>query len=218
MKRGILRVLHSSLIIGFLLGIHLLSPPAASTQTKAGELPSASLKPGDMVRITVWRKPELSGEFEIAMDGTIRHPLYRAVDVAGVPLATAESRLSEFLRQYELEPAFVIEPLLRIAIGGEVRQPNAYALPPEVTISQAVARAGGYTERGNPSQVRLIRDGQEIIIDLSRPYDGWGQLPIRSGDQIIVDRRASIFRDYVAPVASIAGAVAAIVNVYLRSR
>ena len=171
----------------------------------------AMLAPGDMVRIEVWRQPELSGEFAIAADGSIRHPLYRDVQVAGVPLTTAEERLRSFLRQFETTPQFVISPLLAVAVGGEVRQPSLYTLPPEVTIAEAVARAGGPTERGRLSRVRLLRDGRELKLDLTQPDAELAQMPIRSGDQILIGRRRDIWRDYIAPAASVTGAVASVV-------
>ena len=53
--------------------------------TAAGQQAPAvfTLKPGDMVRVTVWRKPELSGDFRVLADGSIAHPLYQAINVTG---------------------------------------------------------------------------------------------------------------------------------------
>jgi polysaccharide export outer membrane protein len=198
--------------------IGLFTPPTILAQTKAATPPAITIKPGDVVRVTVWRKPELSGEFEVGADGTIRHPLYQTIEVAGVPLPTAESRLRSFLQQYETNPSFILEPLFRVTVGGEVRMPNVYTLSSEATVAQAVAQAGGFTERSMVRRVRLYRGNQELFVDLTRPDDGLAQQPIRSGDQIVVDRQRSVFREYVAPVASIAGAIAAIVSVYIRTR
>ena len=177
-----------------------------------------ALSPGDAVRITVWRKPELSGEFVVAASGSVSHPLYREVNVVGVPLAAIEERLRAFLTKYEANPQFVVEPLLRVAIGGEVRLPNLYTLAPEVSITQAVALAGGRTEGGRRDRLLLLRENREIIIDLRRPSAEWSRMPIRSGDQIIVERERAVFRDYVAPTISVLGATAAIISVILYNR
>src|SRR3954468_7477285 len=106
-------------------------PPATAT--------AVALNPGDVVRITVWRKPELSGDFVVAVDGTLSHPLYRDVRVIGVPMAAVEIRAREFLTNLEANPQFVVEPLIRVAVGGEVRLPNLYTLRPEPSLAQAVA-------------------------------------------------------------------------------
>lgn len=171
---------------------------------------TAELRPGDAVRIAVWRMPELSGEFEIAGDGTIAHPLYRTVRVTGAGQAELERRVRERLLQFETNPQFVVEPLLRVSVGGEVRQPNLYSLRPEVTVAQAVARAGGLSERGRLDRVHLVRDGVRSTLDLVDPASGGGQLTVRSGDQIYVERRRDVFRELVAPVASVIAAVASV--------
>lgn len=175
----------------------------------------AMLQPGDSLHITVWRMPELSGGFTVAADGTVRHPLYRSVQVAGVPIEEAEERIREFLRIYETDPQVSIDPLLRVAVSGEVRLPNLYALAPEVTLAQAVAIAGP-TERGRLDRVRLLRDGQEYYLDLTDVESDVSQIRIQSGDQLWVERRVSIFRDYIAPAGSITSAVISFINLGLR--
>jgi polysaccharide export outer membrane protein len=194
-------------------------PAIAPAQSSAPRVAPASdaiaLAPGDVVRITVWRKPELSGEFVVTANGTVAHPLYREVQIGGIPLAVAEDRLRTFLAKYEANPQFVIEPLLRVAVGGEVRQPNLYSLRPETSISQAVALAGGPTERGRRDRLRLIRQEREIIVDLRRVDASGAGMPIRSGDQIVVERERAVFRDVIAPTVGVFGAIASIVGVIL---
>jgi polysaccharide biosynthesis/export protein len=178
---------------------------------------SLTLRPGDAVRITVWRKPELSGEFAVAGDGSLTHPLYRALRVTGMPLVAAEGRLRTFLQQFETNPEFVMEPLLHVAVGGEVVRPNLYTLRPETSVADAVALAGGPTDRGRRDRVRLLRAGDEVVLDLTRPRPGVATTPIRSGDQILVDRKRAVFRETIGPIVMVAGAAAAILNVILRA-
>ena len=174
------------------------------------------LAPGDLVRIEVWRQPEFSGDFTIAGNGSIRHPLFREVRVAGIPLAAAEENLRTFLRKFESSPQFVLTPLFTVAVGGEVNEPNLYNLPPELTVAEAIARAGGPTDRGRLDRVRLLRNGRETRLDLTRPDVELARMPLRSGDRIMVSRRANIWREYIAPAASVTAAVASIVNALLR--
>ncbi|HEV8305276.1 MAG TPA: polysaccharide biosynthesis/export family protein [Gemmatimonadales bacterium] len=199
------------------VGALALAPAAAAQAGGPGPRDSLMLRPGDAVRITVWRKPEMSGEFAVAGDGSITHPLYRSLRVTGMPLATAEGRLRTFLQQFETNPEFVMEPLLHVAIGGEVVRPNLYTLRPETSVSDAVALAGGPTDRGRRDRVRLLRDGREIPLDLTRPQAGVAATPIRSGDQILVDRKHAVFRETIGPIITVAGATAAILNVILRN-
>ncbi|HEX2081152.1 MAG TPA: polysaccharide biosynthesis/export family protein [Longimicrobium sp.] len=188
----------------------------AAVPLSAQSAAPAVLRPGDAVRIQVWRQEQLSGEFDIAADSTIAHPLYRDVKAAGVPLPEVEARVGQRLRQFEANPLFVVEPLLRVAVGGEVRNPNLYAVRPEVTVLQAVARAGGLSERGRLDRVHLVRDGVRQTLDLSSPGSGHSLLTVRSGDQIYVERRRDVLRENIAPVASVVGAIAALIRVLIQ--
>jgi polysaccharide export outer membrane protein len=161
----------------------------------------------------VWRQPELSGEFRITADGAIGHPLYQSVDVKNVTLAEATSRIRQYLTQLTNDPQVVIEPLLSVAVGGEVRQPGLYNLPLGTTLSQAVAQAGGGSDQGALKHVRLIRGRRQIVIDLTDTKENQGAMPVRSGDQIFLERRGNTFRDLIGPMASVLGAVAAIISV-----
>jgi len=176
------------------------------------------LAPGDVIRIEIWRQPEFSGDFDIATDGTIRHPLYQQVRVAGIPLSQASVRLRGFLSGFVEDPQFVVTPLVRVAIGGEVRQPNLYNLRPEISITEALAGAGGPTAEGRLDRVHLIRDGAELTLDLTRPDAQHTHEAVQSGDQIIVERRRNVWREYIAPAASITGATAAIISAIVRAR
>src|SRR5689334_23794703 len=118
---------------------------------------SSVLTPGDSVWIIVWRKPDFTGEFGVAADGSIAHPLYRTVTVGGVPLATAEANVRSLLEKFDREPQFVMVPLLRVAVEGEVNRPGMYAVAPKTTIAEAVARAGASTQFGRMDRVRLVR-------------------------------------------------------------
>jgi polysaccharide biosynthesis/export protein VpsN len=192
--------------------VALLSAATAGAQTPE----SQGVAPGDQIRITVWRKPEMSCDCTVGGNGSIVHPLYREVQVVGVPLATVEERLRTFLSRYEQNPQFVIQPLVRIVVGGEVRTPNIYSVPPETTISQAIALAGGPTDRGNLREVKVIRDRNEIKFDISRPDSDAGVLQIRSGDQILVARRGRGAIEFIAPITSSIAAIAAIASILIK--
>lgn len=210
--KNIVRLL-VALVVALPLGAQT-SPLGTSVQPTS-RTADPVLQPGDIVRIAVWQQPAWSGDYEVAADGTVRHPLYRGVRVTGVPLSVAEERMRAFLRRYEETPTFVMQALFQVIVGGEVREPKLYTLPPEVTVSQAVALAGGPTERANLEGVRLLRGGREMILDLTRPESGAAAMPIRSGDQIVVPRRRDVFRDVVIPASSVAGAFVGLLNLIL---
>ena len=198
----------------------LAGASGVAAQTPAPTATVEMLEPGDSIRIQVWRKPEFSGDYLVGPDGTITHPLYRAVRVAGIPLAAAEANVRRFLSEYDQNPQFVIEPLITVSVSGEVPRPAVVAVNPKTTLAQVVARAGGTTQYGKRDQVRVFRtEGSvrgEMFFNLQDPADVVGQSPVRSGDQIVVDRKKSFFKDVLVPVVGLIGSLASIVLVTRR--
>jgi polysaccharide export outer membrane protein len=170
------------------------------------------LRPGDVLRITVWRQPDFSGEYAINPDSTIGHPLLQAVRVGGASLSAVRARLREFLLAYEQNPHFVVEPLYPVVVAGEVRAPALVTMPRGTTIAQAVAKGGGPTERGRLDRVTLVRGGKSYRLNLLSEDQRVAVMPIVSGDQLFVARRSDFnpVRDALGPLASFAAAVAAI--------
>lgn len=198
--------------------IFLCSASLAAELDAQGPAPATdpvTLAPGDSVRVVVWRKPEMSGDFIVGPDGTITHPLYRSVRVGGIPFSTAEVNVRTFLARFEQDPQFVVEPLIRVAVSGEVGRPQVFAVRPETSIAEAVARAGGPNQFGNRSRVRVLRSEpggrlREFSVSLLDPKGSSAATRVHSGDQIVVDRRRSFFRDIFLPGLSVIGSAASV--------
>lgn len=183
----------------------LCAAPAAAQDT------TAAVRASDAIRLSVWRQAEFTGEFPIAPDGTILHPLLSEVRVVGRTREQVREQIRQVLLRYENDPQFVFDYLYRVGVTGEVRLPNLYSLPPETTIGQAVAAAGGVAEFGRLDQVRLMRGGREVLLDLRNPSPEVAEMRIRSGDQIRVTRRGASWRDYVGLAAGLVAAVASVI-------
>lgn len=182
----------------------------AASGPAAAQEPS-SIRPGDVVRLSVWRLPEFTGEYPVAPDGTILHPLLTEVRVVGRSREDVHRQLREVLLRYENDPQLVFDYLYRVSVTGEVRLPGLYSLPPETTLAQAIAAGGGVSERGRLDAVRLLRGGTERILDLRNPSPELAEMRIHSGDQLRVVARGASFRDYLGLGASMVGAVASVV-------
>ena len=193
------------LLLPLVLALCAATPAAAQQDT------TAAVRAADVIRLSVWRLPEFTGDFPIAPDGSILHPLLTEVRVVGRTREQVRQQLREVLTRYENDPQFVFDYLYRVAVTGEVRLPNLYSLPPETTLAQAVAAAGGVSEFGRMHDVRLVRGGRETILDLRDPSPQVMEMRIRSGDQLRVLRRGAGFRDYLGLGAGIVAAVASVV-------
>jgi polysaccharide export outer membrane protein len=204
-----------TLTLSFVLAALTALPTVLVGQAPARSAAPTTLEPGDTIRIVVWRRPEFSGDFVIGQDGTITHPLYRALKMGGVPIPQAEDNLRRFLTQYDQNPQFVMEPLISVAVSGEVSRPAVFAVQPKTSIAEAVARAGGTTQFAKRDRIRIFRlegggSRSELVANLQDPTDPVGQAQVHSGDQIIVDRKTAFFKDVLVPTMSLLGSIASI--------
>lgn len=173
------------------------SLPAGLVGQGGGSIPV--VQPGDRVELLVWQNPDLSGTFTVAMDSSLQHPLYSEVKVAGVPIPVARDRMDVFLRRLQTNPRFSLDPLYRVYVGGAVRDQNQHYLAP-ITVGQAISQAGGSTAPNRTHRVRLVREGNHTVVNLNDSEAAeLLQLPIRSGDQIVVEDRPSFNRTYLQP-------------------
>jgi polysaccharide export outer membrane protein len=189
--------------------------PSLRAQAPASARDQSMLTGGDSIRITVWRRPELSGDFVVAPDGSVTHPLYRTVRVGGVSTGTAETNVRNFLLKFDQDPQFVMEPLFRVAVTGEVNRPQLFAVNPQTSIAEAVARAGGTNQYARRNRVLLLRTDpkgvqQELYVDLQNPEQGLASTPGHSGDQIVVARSKSFVKDFLVPALTVVGSVASV--------
>ena len=186
----------------------LAAAPGRTAAQEPGGAADGGLRAGDVVEVTVWQRDELSGEFTVAPDGSLNHPLYRQIRVTGIPATQIEQRLREFLSAYEANPQVVVQPFYKVAVAGPVMRPDIYNVPPGSTVSEVVTQAGGVLDSGKRDDVRLFRGGQELELDLTETE---GMLtPVRSGDQILVmpDSGESAFRSVVLPILQIGFSIA----------
>jgi protein involved in polysaccharide export with SLBB domain len=152
------------------------------------------LLPGDVVRLRVWREPDLSGEYPVDEFGTVVLPMLGPVAAAArSPGELRELLLGEYSR-YLRNPAIELVFLRRINIMGAVREPGLYQVDPTVTVAGAIAMAGGANLEGRLDRVELIRDGQRLDTHLSAG-SRIADTPLRSGDQLYVPQRGWVSRN-----------------------
>lgn len=131
------------------------------------------LGPGDKVRITVFGEDKLSGEFIVANNGAVAVPLVGEVQAGGLSPEALQGAVQEKL----MSTGMVKSPRVSadvIAyrpyyILGEVAKPGQYAYSVGMTITKAVATAGGFTYRANERVVYITREGttQEVPASLT---------------------------------------------------
>jgi polysaccharide biosynthesis/export protein len=123
----------------------------------------------DVVRVTVWKDPNLSAEASVLPDGTITLPLVGAVPAAGVTASALQAAIAEKLATFTREPVVTVSVIevnsYRFTVSGNVEHPGLFALKTYVTVSQAIALAGGPNRYADTGDVVVVRNGRRISID-----------------------------------------------------
>lgn len=115
---------------------------------------------GDVLRVTVYGDPGLSGSFPIGTDGTIGYPLLGNVAVAGKGIDEVRQTIDAGLREHiaNLSVAVVVEAYAPVFIVGEVQKPGRYEFRPGMIALELFALGGGQKEvlaQGDNAGMRL---------------------------------------------------------------
>lgn len=120
------------------------------------------LGPGDKLRLNVFGEADLSGEFTIDGQGTIRLPLIGQVRAAGYTPPQLEAVIGSALSQgYLKSPRVAVEVATYrpFYIIGAVNRPGQYPYVDHMNALNAVALAGGFTPTAVESVVFIRREG-----------------------------------------------------------
>jgi len=175
------------------------APAAAQLPPPADSMEPLAVRPGDVVRIVVWGHQELSGEFPIDENYNLLYPLIGPINVRSLSVGQLRDRLNTDLAQLFQRPFIAVTPLFRVAVLGEVTRPGLYSADPTLTIFDLIALAGGPTHDANQSKMQLLRGGEDIRISLDAATIARStlrELGVRSGDQVVVPRKAFTFQDW----------------------
>ena len=187
-----------------------LAASAASAQDNSAFV----LRPGDVVKVLVWREKEMSGDFKVDEAGRLILPLIGQRAVTTMPwIVVRDSLLDGYARQLK-NPSVTLTPMRRVLVLGEVAKPGQILLDPTMTFASAVALAGGANMQGDLRRVRIVRDGRTIV--KQAPVDSLiFAADVRSGDQVYVDRLSWFDRNsaFVASAAlSLTGILVSIIR------
>lgn len=166
---------------------------AASPPTSAGPV-DASLRPGDAIRLQIWREPELSGDWVVNESGSVVLPKIGMVRAVDYPPGELEAHILEEYDRYLRNPSIEVILLRRINILGAVRAPGLYPVDPTMSLRDALALAGGVLTNGRQDRVDVVRGETRLSTNVTA-QTRVADLGIRSGDQIYVPERTWFSRN-----------------------
>lgn len=173
------------------------------------------LRPGDRVRLKVWREPDLSGEFEVDEDGIVVFPKVGRLDVQKISTDSLKALLIARYAESLRSPSVEVTVLRKLNVLGAVKNPGLYYVDPTTTVADALALAGGVTPDGKQNSFELVRDGKRLPVELSRD-SRLADSPLQSGDQLRVPERGWVARNPAVVVSAGVTAAALIVAALLR--
>jgi protein involved in polysaccharide export with SLBB domain len=201
--------------------VYLFAPQVSATAQDS--LPAQDsvrgglLSPGDVIKLSVWREPEWSGDFTVSDVGVATFPRLGAVQVTTMTADSLRRFLLDSLGRFLRNPSIEVTPMRRVQVLGAVRTPGLYPVPPTVTIGDVIALAGGATPDGKPDQAILRRQGEELRVKL-RGTTRLADTPIRSGDQIYVPQRSWVSRNAGLVAAGLSATTSLVIALLLSRR
>lgn len=159
---------------------------------------------GDLLEIRVFGAPELSDVTRVSGAGEIVLPLAGTIRVAGESVETAQKQIEQKL----LDGGFLRDPHVNILVKefasqgisvlGEVAKPGIYPLLGSRTLFDAIAAAGGTTNRAGRTVVIAHRGAQtsaETTIVLSKDGKDAAKenVELRPGDTVMVAKAGIVY-------------------------
>src|SRR5690554_2862656 len=162
---------------------------------------------GDEIIIDVWGDSELNVQYKIAPDGHITVPGLGRIQLSGMNVDQAESRIrTQFSTIYSDLDSSEPHTFLAISVGnvrtikvnvmGEVRTPGTYTLSSFSSAFHAMYAAGGTTNIGSLRNIRIFRAGRQAAeIDLYEYLmkgNSMSDITLQDGDIVMVEPFGSL--------------------------
>jgi len=176
----------------------LASVGSLPTNAFSQNQPAYIIGAGDVLEITTWKEPDFSRpEVLVRTDGKITFTLLNDIQAAGLTPMQLKKEIESGLIKYVKKPIVTVtvkDPASqKIYILGEVLHTGEYPLLKDLTVLQAFALAGGFTEWASKKEIMLIRrvDGKEKIYRINyknivKGEDLKQNIHLKANDTVIV--------------------------------
>ncbi len=133
----------------------------ADTASAKGDSNHYVIGPDDMLQITVWREPTLSGALPVRPDGMISLVLIGDLKAAGRTPMQLGQDITDRLKRYVQNPVVTVavtaDTSQRVYLVGEVGKVGPISLSPGMTPLQAISAAGGPSPYANLKHIYILR-------------------------------------------------------------
>jgi polysaccharide export outer membrane protein len=187
------------LFFAFLAAISFASgqkPDSTHSAQPAVDPVTYTIGPADVLEVTVWKEPTLTGSVPVRPDGQISLALLGDLPAAGLTPQKLAANIAEGLKKYIQDPSVYVVVTgvnsKRVFLVGEVQRVGPLPLTSEMTPLQAIASAGGLTPYANAKHIYILRSEAKRQVKIPFNYKKAlkGTAPqnvvLLSGDTIVV--------------------------------
>ena len=170
--------------------------PAAAAPATGTAPDSYVIGASDVLTITVWKEPTLSGTILVRPDGMISLALLGDVQASGMTPLQLADQIAAKLKKYIQDPnvSVVISQIHSkvVYLLGEVVKRGPVEMTPGMTLLEAIASGGGLTDFANSKKIYILRNEsgsqQRIPVHYKEALKGDGtlNLVLKPGDTIVV--------------------------------
>jgi polysaccharide export outer membrane protein len=178
--------------------VFLIWATTVTAQAQSAKTYQYTIGVGDILDIVTWKEPDFSkDQILVRLDGKISFPLLDDVQAAGLSPLMLKKTIEKRLKEYVSSPSVTVTvrdaASQRFYILGEVTNTGEYPLVKDLTVLQAFALAGGFTQWASKKEIILFRreGGKEKVIrinykDIVKGKDFSQNVAIKADDTIIV--------------------------------
>lgn len=183
-----------------------LAPTAAAAPEPTADLRLEALGMGDMVRVSVFRNPELTTEARVSERGTILFPMIGEINVAGLTPSQAGARIADKLRtgKYVVNPEVTVSMMQvnsrQVSVLGNVVKPGRYPLDSTTAhLTDVIALAGGVGPTGSDEVTVITNRGgkqEKVQVDMAEMFrrgDLTHNISLEPGDTIYVHKAPMVY-------------------------
>jgi polysaccharide export outer membrane protein len=173
-----------------------VAAPSSTSVLPVTSAPEYRIGLSDVLRVDVWKEPELTATVSVRRDGKISIPLLNDVAAVGQTPMELAAYLSEKLKKFVEDPRVTVVVAQtnppRIYLVGEVMHHGPMTLLPDMTIFQALATAG-LTQFANTKKIYVLRTAdnseRKLFVNYKKLIKGQGMnqnIKLEPGDTVVV--------------------------------
>jgi len=152
---------------------------------------------GDVLNINVWKEPDLTIDAaRVRLDGRITFPLLDDIKASGLTTMELKDIIQKKLGEFVESPTVTVTLLdsasKKFYILGEIAKTGEYPILKSLSVMQAFALAGGFTEWASKKEILLFRYDkgveEKIVINYKDIVKGdmSKNIPVKADDIIVV--------------------------------